>query len=100
MQGTDSFDIQLPDGYTVDELPDPVKDDVGFASYQSSTVLNGRTIHYTRTFTVRQVELPADKYAELQHFMSVIAADEDSRVVLKRTTQTAATLASPPQGAR
>ncbi|HEY4009602.1 MAG TPA: DUF3857 and transglutaminase domain-containing protein [Acidobacteriaceae bacterium] len=100
MQGTDSFDIQIPDGYTVDELPDPVKADVGFASYQSSTVLNGHTIHYTRTFTLRQVELPADKYPELQRFVSLVGADEDSRVVLKRTTQTAASVATPPQGAR
>jgi hypothetical protein len=84
MQGTDSFDIQLPDGYTVDELPDPVKTDVGFASYESSTKLEGHTIHYTRTFTLRQVSLPADKYADLQHFVALIAADEDSRVVLKR----------------
>jgi hypothetical protein len=83
MQGTDSFDIQLPDGYTVDELPDPVKADVGFASYESSTKLEGHTIHYTRTFTLRQVSLPADKYADLQHFVALIAADEDSRVVLK-----------------
>ncbi len=85
MQGTDSFDIQLPDGYTVDELPDPVKADVGFASYQSSTVLQGHTLHYTRTFTLRQVSLPPDKYADLQRFVGLIAADEDSRVVLKRS---------------
>jgi hypothetical protein len=100
MQGTDSFDIQLPDGYTVDELPDPVKEDFGFASYESSTKLDGRTIHYTRTFTLRQVSLPADRYADLQRFAGIIAADEDSRVVLKRATQTSATLASQPQGAR
>ena len=83
MEGTDSFDIQLPDGYTVDELPDPVKADVGFASYESSTKLEGHTIHYTRTFTLRQVSLPPDKYADLQRFVGLIAADEDSRVVLK-----------------
>ena len=88
MQGTDSFDIQLPDGYTVDELPDPVKADVGFASYESSTVLEGHTLHYTRTFTLRQVSLPPDKYADLQRFVGLIAADEDSRVVLKRANQT------------
>ena len=85
MQGTDSFDILLPDGYTVDELPDPVKADVGFASYESSAKLEGHTIHYTRTFTLRQVTLPADKYADLQRFVGLIAADEDSRVVLKRS---------------
>ncbi|HEV2578062.1 MAG TPA: DUF3857 and transglutaminase domain-containing protein [Acidobacteriaceae bacterium] len=92
MQATDSFDIQLPEGYTVDELPDPVKEDAGFATYQSSTVLNGRTLHYTRTYTVRQVSLPPDKYPELQRFVATIAADEDSRVVLKRTTSTTASL--------
>jgi len=85
MQGTDNFDIQLPDGYTVDELPDPVKADVGFASYESSTKLDGHTIHYTRTFTLRQVSLPPEKYAELQRFIGLIAADADSRVVLKPT---------------
>lgn len=84
MQGTDSFDIQLPDGYTVDELPDPVKADVGFASYESSTKLEGHTLHYSRTFTLRQVSLPPDKYGDLQRFVGLIAADEDSRVVLKR----------------
>jgi hypothetical protein len=84
MQGTDAFDIQLPAGYVVDELPDPVNADFGFASYQSSTQLRGRTLHYSRTFTLRQVSLPADKYTDLQHLAGVIAADEDSRVILKR----------------
>jgi hypothetical protein len=84
MQGTDSFDIQLPEGYTVDELPDPVQADVGFASYESSTKLDGHTLHYTRTFTLREVSLPPEKYADLQRFVGLIAADEDSRVVLKR----------------
>ncbi|HEX4156124.1 MAG TPA: DUF3857 and transglutaminase domain-containing protein [Acidobacteriaceae bacterium] len=84
MQGTDDFDIQLPAGYTVDELPDPVKLDLGFAAYQSSTVLQGRTLHYTRTFTVRTVSLPPDQYPALQRLVGIIAADEDSRVILKR----------------
>ena len=32
---TDSYEIDLPQGYTVDDVPDPVKLDMGFASYQS-----------------------------------------------------------------
>lgn len=83
MQGTDEFDIQLPDNYTVDELPDPVKVDVGFASYQSSTELRGHVLHYSRTFTLRQVSLPADKYPDLQRLEALITADEDSRAILK-----------------
>jgi hypothetical protein len=84
MQASDAFDIELPEGYVVDELPDPVKADFGFASYVSSTELQGRTLHYSRTYTLRQVTLPADKYGDVQKLSSVIAADEQSLAVLKK----------------
>ena len=84
MLGNDEFDIELPEGYVVDELPDPVKADFGFASYVSSTEVHGRMLHYSRTYTVRQVTLPAAKYGELRRLAGVIAADEDGRVILKR----------------
>ena len=84
MQGTDEYDIELPQGYVVDELPDPVKIDVGFASYVSSTELHGRVLHYSRTYTVRQVTVPATKYPEVQQLAAAIAADEDNQAILKR----------------
>jgi len=84
MQATDEYTIELPEGYTVDELPDPVKLDLGFAAYQSSSELKGNTLHYTRTYTVRAVTLPADRYPDVQRLAQVIATDEDSRAVLKK----------------
>jgi transglutaminase-like putative cysteine protease len=84
MQGTDEYDIELPAGYVVDELPDPVKQDFGFASYVSSSEMHGRVLHYSRTYTVKQVMVPAAKYADVQRLAAVIAADEDSRAILKR----------------
>jgi hypothetical protein len=84
MQGTDEYDIELPQGYVVDELPDPVKIDVGFASYVSSTELRGRVLHYSRTYTVRQVTVPATKYEAVQELAAAIAADEDGQAILKR----------------
>jgi hypothetical protein len=84
MQATDEFDIELPEGYAVDELPDPVKAEFGFASYVSSTVVHGRTLHYSRVYTLRQVTLPAEKYEDVQRLAGVIAADENSRAVLKK----------------
>jgi hypothetical protein len=83
-QAHDSFDIELPDGYTVDELPDPVKVDFGFASYESSTELRGHTLHYARTYRVKEVTLPAEKYPELQKLAATIAADEQSHAILKK----------------
>ena len=82
---SDEFDIELPPGYAVDELPDPVKLDVGFAVYESSTVVTGQKLHYTRSLTMREVTLSADKYPEMQHLAGVIDADEQSRAILKKT---------------
>jgi hypothetical protein len=84
MQGKDEYDIELPVGYVVDELPDPVKVDVGFASYVSATELRGRVLHYSRTYTVRQVTVPANQYAQVQQLAAAIAADEGSEAILKR----------------
>jgi len=85
MHASDDFDIEIPAGYVVDELPDPVKVDMGFASYESSTVVQGKSLHYTRSYTLRQVSLPADKYPDLQRLAGVIAGDEQEHAVLKRS---------------
>ncbi len=84
LQATDDYEITLPAGYVVDEVPDPVKLDVGFASYESSSHVKDNVLHYTRTYTVRQVTLPAEKYDDLQKLAQTIASDEQSRAVLKK----------------
>ncbi len=84
MQAQDDYTIALPDGYAVDEIPDPIKVDLGFASYESSSTVKDNTLHYTRTFTVREVVLPAEKYPEVQKLAGIIAADEQRSAVLKK----------------
>lgn len=84
MQAVDDYTIELPEGYAIDEIPDPVKLDLGFAAYQSSAEVKGQTLHYTRTYTVRQVSLPASRYGDLQKLANVITADEESRAVFKK----------------
>jgi Domain of Unknown Function with PDB structure (DUF3857)/Transglutaminase-like superfamily len=84
MQEQDDYTIELPAGYVVDEVPDPIKLDLGFASYESSSIVKDHTIHYTRTYTVREVTLPPDRYPDVQHLSGVIAADEQSKAVLKK----------------
>jgi hypothetical protein len=84
MQEKDDFTIKLPEGYTLDEVPEPVKLDLGFASYESATSLDGDALHYTRTYTVRQLTLPADRYADYRKLAETISADEQNRAVLKK----------------
>jgi len=80
----DDYEIELPEGYVADELPDPVKIDMGWASYESTSKVEGNKLHYTRSYVVRQVELPAEKYGEVQRLASVIGYDEQNNVVLKK----------------
>jgi hypothetical protein len=84
MQESNDFAIELPSGYAVDEIPDPVKLDLGFASYESSSSVKENILHYTRTYTVREVTLPSDRYDDVQKLASVIAADEQNNAVLKK----------------
>jgi Domain of Unknown Function with PDB structure (DUF3857)/Transglutaminase-like superfamily len=84
MQAQDDYTIELPAGYAVDEIPDPIKLDLGFASYESSSEVKNNILHYTRTYTVREVTLPADKYPDVQKLAGVIATDEQRSAVLKK----------------
>ncbi len=84
MEAHDDYEIELPAGYAVDELPEPIQLDLGFAAYQSSSRVKDNVLHYSRTYTVRAVMLPAEKYADVQKLAGVIAADEQNRAVLKK----------------
>jgi Domain of Unknown Function with PDB structure (DUF3857)/Transglutaminase-like superfamily len=80
----DSFDITLPDGYVVDETPDPVNVDVDFASYHSTVTAKGNTLHYQREFVVKKVEIPMEEAAEFRKLQSAILMDEKGTAVLKK----------------
>jgi hypothetical protein len=80
---TDTFEITLPAGYEVDDLPPPVDVDYGYANYHSKTDSTGNVIHYTRTFEVKDLSVPVSKAEELKKFYRIIANDERSTAVLK-----------------
>jgi len=80
---TDTFEITIPAGYVVDDIPPPVDADYGFASYHSKTVVTGNVVDYTRTFEVKELSVPVDKAADLKKFYRIIASDERNTVVLK-----------------
>jgi hypothetical protein len=80
---TDTFEITIPSGYVVDDIPPPVDADYGFASYHSKTVVNGNVVDYTRTFEVKELSVPVSRAEELRKFYRIIASDERNTVVLK-----------------
>ena len=80
---TDTFEITLPPGYVVDELPEPVTADYIFGSYHSKTEVTGPVIRYTRSYEIKQLSVPASNAEDLKKFNRLIAGDERSLVVLK-----------------
>jgi Domain of Unknown Function with PDB structure (DUF3857)/Transglutaminase-like superfamily len=80
---TDTFDITLPAGLVVDDVPPAVDADYGFASYHSKTEVKGNVIHYSRTFEIKELSVPVAKADDLKKFYRIIAGDERNTVVLK-----------------
>ena len=80
---TDTFEIAIPSGYVVDDVPPAIDADYSFASYHAKTVVNGNTIHYSRTLEVKELSVPVAHADELKKFYRIIAGDERNTVVLK-----------------
>jgi hypothetical protein len=83
VRDTDIFEITLPPGYEVDDVPPPVDADFSFASYHSRTEIKGNVLGYTRTFEVKELSVPVSKAQELKKFYRIIASDERNTAVLK-----------------
>ena len=82
---SDAFEIVLPPGYEVDDVPPPVDADFGFASYHSRTEVKGNVIGYTRSFEVKELSVPVSRSEDLKKLYRIIASDERNTAVLKPT---------------
>jgi hypothetical protein len=80
---TDTFDIALPQGYEVDELPPPTNAEFSFGSYHSKTEARGQTLHYARSLEIRELSVPVSRVEDLRRFYRLIASDERNVAVLK-----------------
>ncbi|HTS04271.1 MAG TPA: DUF3857 and transglutaminase domain-containing protein [Candidatus Eisenbacteria bacterium] len=83
VRDTDNFEITIPAGYQVDEVPAPVDADYGFASYHSKIEVKSNVIDYTRTFEVKELSVPTVRAEDLRKLYRIIASDERNNVVLK-----------------
>jgi hypothetical protein len=80
----DTYEIEIPKEYEVDDIPNPTTIDVGFAAYRSKIEADGRKLRYWREYEVRDVTIPPEKYADWTRLQGFIGADENAAVVLKK----------------
>ncbi len=83
-----SYSIDIPEGYLVDELPQPVAvalpDNAGKFLYSVSAV--GNKIMVNSQFLINKVEFSTEEYPYLRAFYSQIVAKQAEQVVLKKKT--------------
>jgi hypothetical protein len=80
---SDTFEITLPAGYEVSDVPPPVDVDYDFASYHSKTEASGNSLKYTRRLEVKELTVPLAEMETLKKFYRIIASDERNTAVLQ-----------------
>jgi len=81
---TDQVEIALPDGFKVDELPEPAKAAYPFGQYTSKTEIAGNLLKYSREYRGTATEVSLDGINDLKNLFSQINVDEKSMAILKK----------------
>jgi hypothetical protein len=81
---SETVHVKLPAGFEVDELPDPLKLDASFGSYNTTYVVKDGELVFTRTLAQRAGTIPAAQYQTVRSFFERIRAAELAPVVLAR----------------
>lgn len=81
---SESVKIKLPEGFVVDEMPEPASMQTPFGTYSVKYRVNGDVLHFDRALTLNRAEIPADKFQSVMDFFGRVHAAEQSPVVLVR----------------
>jgi len=85
----DEFQLQLPNGYEVEALPQAIKIENEFGRYnatcQHDTATN--TIIYNREIFIKEGTYPKEKYSDYRDFRKSIAKNDNAKVVLLKQTK-------------
>jgi hypothetical protein len=76
--------FQLPAGFAVDEVPDPVKIQTSFGSYATSYEVKGNELVFKRQLSQQAMTIGPGDYEVVRKFFENIRAAENAPVVLAR----------------
>ena len=82
---SDTVEITLPEGYTIDELPEPARAVFPFAEYTSKAEKAGNVLKYSREYKMQTTQVPLDHIEQLRKLFAQIGMDEKNMAVLKKS---------------
>ncbi|WP_411030238.1 DUF3857 domain-containing protein [Spongiimicrobium sp. 3-5] len=85
----DEFNITLPEGYTIEAIPNMEEIENEFGAYSMSVQPSedGKTIHYKRSLFVKKGLYPKEKYKAYRDFRKKTAGADNAKVVLIQTSK-------------
>ena len=78
------------DGYIVDELPEPMQAVYDFGEYRSKTVVDGKVLRYARSYTIKSLQVPVERFGDLRKFFARIGADQRAYAILRKASPASA----------
>ena len=74
--------FELPSGFSVDEMPDPLNLKTSFGEYETSYKVEEGKLVFSRKMILNRTTIPVDKYDAVRGFFTKILSAENSPVVL------------------
>jgi hypothetical protein len=74
--------FNLPVGFAVDEMPDPVSIQTAFGKYATTYEVKDNKLIFTRSLTMNRSMVSVDKYTDVRNFFTSMLNAEQSPVVL------------------
>ena len=80
---TDDYEIKLPEGFTIEAIPNNVTYETKFGSYSFTiTKKDDQTIQYQRTIKIKDGLYPKEDYKNYRKFIKKIVKYDSSKIVL------------------
>lgn len=83
-EDVDTVRVELPVGYTVEALPEPVRVEAPFGRYAAEVTHDGEALVYARSVAVTARNLPPEDYDAYRRFVQTVVQTDDVQVVLRR----------------
>lgn len=80
----DEVSLELPAGYSVEELPAAATLDTPYGTYERAFEQRGNTVVLKRHLTLKRQTVPVDDYIKVKQFFSDLAKADHASVLLKR----------------
>lgn len=81
---SDSVEVRLPEGFIVDELPEPAHVTTRFGSWEASAQVKDGKVIFLRRLQLETTSLPPERHSEVRDFFNEISRSEQAPVVLVR----------------